>query len=134
MNSKTFIILTIFIIVFLVLIILYNGKYKNTIKISNMNSKDRFIDYTTLSEDDITYLTDNTFIPELNTVNQNLNNIQTAFGTDYNNPTIINVLQSYVDDNLITQTIYDTTLNDNLQYNLDNQKKLLTYKLFNRAI
>lgn len=134
MNSKTFIILTIFIIVFLVLIILYNGKDKNTIKISNMNSKDRFIDYTTLSEDDITYLTDNTFIPELNTVNQNLNNIQNAFGTDYNNPTIINVLQSYVDDNLITQTIYDTTLNDNLQYNLDNQKKLLTYKLFNRAI
>ena len=128
MNSKTFIIFIIFIILFLVLFIVYKR-----IQIPK-NKNDYFTDTSNLTLDDITYLTNNTFIPELATAQQNLTTIHNTLGTDYNNPIFLEYLQEYADDNLISHIIYNLILNDELQYNLDTQKKLLTYKLFNRAV
>ena len=130
MNSKTFVILIVFIILFLVLFIAYNRIHIP----KHQNKNDYFIDTSNLTSDDITYLTNNTFIPELTTSQNNLTTIHNTLGTDYNNPTFLQYLQEYTDDNLISHIIYDLSLNDMLQYNLDTQNKLLAYKLFNRAI
>jgi len=136
MNSKTFIIFIIFIILFLVLFIVYKRiqipKNKNDYFTDTSNLTPDDITY--LTPDDITYLTNNTFIPELATAQQNLTTIYNTLGTDYNNPIFLEYLQKYADDNLISHIIYNLTLNDELQYNLDTQNKLLTYKLFNRAV
>jgi len=143
MNSKTFIIFIIFIILFLVLFIVYKRiqipKNKNDYFTDTSNLTLDDITYLTnntsnLTLDDITYLTNNTFIPELATAQQNLTTIHNTLGTDYNNPIFLEYLQEYADDNLISHIIYNLILNDELQYNLDTQKKLLTYKLFNRAV